>query len=104
VGAGAEKILQMLSQLNTKIDNFQGAVNNVQTQLSQLQGICAGTNRFVALSIGLAGKLAEQTLGASLDQILDIVLEDLPTVEAAMEKMAIDTEGAGEEEVAEGNE
>lgn len=88
VGAGAEKLLGAIQALSTKIDGFSGAIENVQAQLSQLQGMSAGTNRMIALSIGLAGKLAEQTLGASLEQILDIVLEDMPSVEAAMQKMA----------------
>lgn len=102
VGAGAEKLLAAIKTLSDRVDGFGGTIENLQAQVSQLQGISAGTNRFVALSIGLAGKLAEQTLGASLDQILDIVLEDMPAVEAAMQKMA-PAEEVEEEETDAGN-
>ena len=103
LGAGAEKLLAAINTLSTKVDAFHGVLEGLQTQVSQLQGISAGTNRFVALSIGLAGKLAEQTLGASLEQILDIVLEDMPAVEAAMQKMAPADEEEESEDAGGGN-
>jgi hypothetical protein len=88
VGAGAEKILQKLQELIEKVDGFQGEIENLNNAVTQLQGISAGTNRFVALSIGLSGQLAQQVLGAGLEQILDVTLEDMPAVEAAMKRMA----------------
>lgn len=88
VGAGAAAILASIKELKETVDGFQASIENLQASVDQLQGISAGTNRFVALSIGLAGKLAEQVMGASLDQILEVVLEDMPAVEAAMQKMA----------------
>lgn len=103
VGAGAEKILTKLQELIEKVDGFQGSVDNLAERVSSLEGISAGTNRFVALSIGLAGKLAEQVLGASLEQILDVTLEDMPTVEAAMKRMAPAEDEEGEDSD-EGNE
>jgi len=88
VGAGAEKLLAAIGELNEKIDGFNETLGNLQTAVEQLQGISAGTNRFVALAIGLSGKLAEQVMGASLAQIIDVVLEDMPAVEEAMKRMA----------------
>lgn len=102
IGTGAEKLLKAVGDLSTKIDGFNETIGNLQAAVEQLQGISAGTNRFVALSIGLAGKLAEQVMGASLAQILDVVLEDMPAVEAAMQKMAPVAE-AEEEEPEAGN-
>lgn len=102
VGAGAEKIIQKLQELVEKVDGFQSSIDNLTEAVGQLQGISAGTNRFVALSIGLSAKLAEQVLGASLDQILDVVLEDMPAVEAAMQKMAPADEDGDEEEEGDG--
>lgn len=98
VGAGAEKILKALKDLSDKVDGFQASVDNLAGTVAQLQGFTAGTNRAVTLSIGLTGKLAEQALGASLEQILDIVLDDMPVIEAAMQRMAPaeDAEDAGE--------
>lgn len=103
VGAGAEKILAAINALNTRLDEFQEGQANLQAAVQQLQVIGAGTNRFVALAIGLSGKLAEQTLGAGLGQIIDVVLEDMPMIEAAMQRMA-PVADADDEETTEGNE
>lgn len=88
VGAGAAAILNAINELKETVEGYKDSVDNLQASVDQLQGISAGTNRFVALSIGLSAKLGEQVLGASLDQILDVVLEDMPAVEAAMQRMA----------------
>lgn len=103
VGAGAEKILQKLGELIEKVEGFTASVDNLADRVSHLEGISAGTNRFVALSIGLSGKLAEQVLGAGLEQILDVTLDDMPAVEAAMKRMAPVEEANEDEDEEEGN-
>ena len=103
VGGGAEKILAAISSLNAKYDGIKESLDNLSAIVGQLQGVSAGTNRFVALSIGLSMKLAEETLGAGPEQILETVLEDMPMVEAAMRKMAPASEEGDEEGGEEGN-
>lgn len=96
-GENAAKILAAIQGLREECAGFRESIDNLTATISQLQGISAGTNRFVAMAIGLSGKLAEQTLGASLETVLEAVVEDMPAVEAAMRTMP----GAEEEEAEE---
>ncbi len=102
-GAGVEKLLAAINQLTEQVKENNERLESMQGSIAQLQHITGGTNRFVALSIGLAGKLAEETLGAHISQILPIVLEDMPAVEAAMRQLPGADEAEAEEEVEEGN-
>ncbi len=96
VGAGAEKILAAINALNSNYDGLKESIDTLTQAVGRLEGISAGTNRFVALSIGLSMKLAEQVLQSDPGTILDVVLEDMPIVEEAMKKMAPADEDEGE--------
>ncbi len=107
-GGGGENAAKLLAAIQGIRDDYAGlreAVENLTASINQLQGISAGTNRFVAMSIGLTGKLAEQVLGAPLEQVLEVVVDDMPAVENAMRSMpgADEAEEGGEEESEEGN-
>lgn len=111
VGAGAEKLLAAINGLKEKYESVQGTLASLIERVGVLENISSGTNRFVALSIGLNLKLAEQVLGASPNNVLDVVLEDMPIVEKAMARMGAagseagdEAEGEDEEEGDEGNE
>lgn len=103
VGAGAAAILAAIKDLKATYEGIKESIDNLAERVWLLESINKSTNRFVALSIGLSGKLAEQTLSASLDQILEVVLEDMPMVESAMQKVAPVEEEEADEEADEGN-
>lgn len=97
-GAGAEAILKAINELRDEYSGLRESIDNLTASVTALQSISAGTNRFVALSIGLSGKLAEQVLQAPLDQVLEAVVEDMSTVEAAMKNMGPAAEDEAEDE------
>lgn len=103
-GEGAAKILAALQANTEEVAGLRASIDNLAAAIEQLQGVSAGTNRFVALSIGLSGKLAEETLGAPLSQVLEAVMDDMPAVEAAMASMAEGDAPADEGESDAGNE
>ena len=106
-GDGALKMLAAIQELSAQNQGLREQVAELTSHVKQLQRISSGTNRFVTLAIGLNLKLAEQVLQASPEQVLGVVIEDLPVVENALMSFAPasdEDDGEDEEEEDEGNE
>ena len=103
-GAGAEKILKAIGEFKEVCEGIKESVDALAGRISVLEGISSGTNRFVTFGLGLELKLAEQVLGAGAEQVLEVVLEDMPIIEAAIKKLpAADDEEAEGDDEEEGN-